>query len=117
MSAPATSLLRIDAEELAGDLPLVCARTGRHDALATPVWFARSPSWAWLPLALLLLAAMATTAIRLAYSHSRICKKAAARVSVVEAGKGEEACTWDPWLALAPRQSRPSRHVFVHPLV
>ena len=61
MSTPATSLLRIDAEELAGDLPLVCARTGRHDALATPVWFARSPSWAWLPLALLLLAAMATT--------------------------------------------------------
>lgn len=47
----------LSPEELAGDLPMVCVRTGRPaDALA-PVWFTRSPWWAWVPLAALCTAA------------------------------------------------------------
>lgn len=46
-------LVTLTAEELAGDLPLVCARTGRPAESLAPVWFARSPAWAWAPLAAL----------------------------------------------------------------
>lgn len=46
-------LLTLTAHELAGDLPRVCARTGEADAVPTPVWFARSRWWAWVPLAVL----------------------------------------------------------------
>lgn len=45
-------------EELDGDLPLVCARTGGPAEALTPVWFTRSPWWAWVPLAVLGLAAL-----------------------------------------------------------
>lgn len=54
----AGGVLTLTARELAGDLPSVCARTGQIDAIPTPVWFARSPSWAWLPLAVLALIAV-----------------------------------------------------------
>ncbi|CAN5495036.1 hypothetical protein BH23ACT9_BH23ACT9_04460 [soil metagenome] len=42
--------MTLTPEELAGDLPLVCVRTGRTAEALTPVWFARSPWWTWAPL-------------------------------------------------------------------
>lgn len=56
-----TGQLRITAEELAGDLPPVCARTGEAGAAPTPVFFLRSPWWAWTPLAVVLGAAVVGT--------------------------------------------------------
>ena len=50
----------LTAEEVAGALPLVCARTGARPAELTPVWLARSRGWAWVPLAALGTAAAVT---------------------------------------------------------
>ncbi|WP_370325731.1 hypothetical protein [Euzebya sp.] len=43
--------LRLSPEELDGDLPMVCAVTGRPAEALTPVWFAQTTWWAWAPLA------------------------------------------------------------------
>ena len=43
--------LRISEDELGGDLPPVCARTGTPDGVPTPVWYASTPWWSAIPLA------------------------------------------------------------------
>ena len=52
--------LELSAEELAGDLPPVCARTGQPAELAG-VWFARSAGWTWIPLGLVVAVAVGRT--------------------------------------------------------
>ncbi|MGI9018008.1 MAG: hypothetical protein ACR2HR_13045 [Euzebya sp.] len=61
MTHDVAGTLNLSAEELAGDLPMVCAHTGHPAQSLTPVWFARSPTWAWLPLGALALWAVITT--------------------------------------------------------
>ncbi len=56
-----STVLALTAEELRGDLPMVCARTGNVAQAMTPVWFTRSPWWAWAPLGVLMVTATATT--------------------------------------------------------
>ncbi|HUG86381.1 MAG TPA: hypothetical protein VMM13_17575, partial [Euzebya sp.] len=45
--------LTLSPEELDGDLPLICVRTGNVAEGLSPVWFTRSQTWAWVPLGLL----------------------------------------------------------------
>lgn len=45
--------LALTPEELAGDVPLVCVRSGNPADALVAVWFARTPRWAWAPLAAL----------------------------------------------------------------
>lgn len=45
----------LTSDELDGDLPMVCTRTGRPAEALVPVWFASTSWWAWLPLGLLCL--------------------------------------------------------------
>lgn len=54
---PGAPAVTLSPEELAGDIPMVCVQTGEPAAALTPVWFTRSPWWAWLPAAGLVLAA------------------------------------------------------------
>lgn len=56
-----SGVVTLSEQELAGDLPMVCALTGRADAHPTPVWFARSPWWSWVPFGLLLAVAALRT--------------------------------------------------------
>lgn len=43
----------LSAEELDGDLPMVCVLTGGPAEALVPVWFGRTSWWAWTPLAVL----------------------------------------------------------------
>lgn len=52
--------LTLTAEELGGDVPLVCVRTGRPATRLVGVWFARSALWTWIPLGLVIAAAVGT---------------------------------------------------------
>lgn len=53
--------LALTPEELAGDVPMVCVRSGNPADDLVPVWFARAPRWAWGPLAALAAWAAITT--------------------------------------------------------
>ena len=52
--------ITLTPEELEGDLPMVCVRTGNPAEALTPAWFTRSPWWAWAPLALVVAVAVTT---------------------------------------------------------
>lgn len=58
-------LLTLSPEELAGDLPPVCVRTGRPATEGAAVRFARAPWWSLVPLGVLLLVAAVTASLGL----------------------------------------------------